>query len=801
MLHVECGGKCDGWSSIRSFWQDARNLDLSDLLSVGAGFATEQLNDALDVSDYGSIGFGEPKLYALAERAEDDLTLGNLDNLVTGLAAQFGERALTTEVNALRRDHLGRSSDVVFGECSFRISANLKHDWNLSTGGFDGNVVLGFDAGSDLTTRVIAPFESELAATGGAPLSALRSARGFVLPRSLDDVRAMKPGELLALRSTGGFGVNLGVGVPILVADPLSSVSYSIVLSAGVRAHLRGYMDVQLVRLDGDEVVVDVGVDSAGLVSARVALDDGWGVQGLVQLEVDVAGYQVDLGRLVESAVQKQLNAKLDFIHARAEKTGQSTRLSLARMRFALDAGTERTELEQAMAQALRGDVRLAQGLANRGEPGVTAEYDLTRSGVSASSYAGIDLFGMSFFREVEESEGSAVVQTPGGARTLLFDSLHRAAGWFFASHGYTRVGLSGLVYDAATGGLPLGEANLFLQLQEGDEFMERDKLLDHLDGVIVAVAGESALAAIEGPGNELQQYVVDYCPNSQAFDPCRTEVLSTPKVQSLRAEGEAALAAAVANLDPAQQDLVMACGDLRLAAQATLEPGAAWVGPEGSVVLDYRLDDGALASLMTEGNGYQLRNAIKHHLRAVLVDRASTPTALATARAAIPDAKDAAVIDSMAALFDERARHYEHLMAAEAAAIERLGPVGPQAVEIRFDVTADGHPDYESAALASLSQARARTVRKLYDDLLELSDGLDPHAEQPVTYGLLEMTPAARTDLRLDVDMDLSDSMAQDYTHYREAGYAPFDRYARGRQVAPVDGGLFDVDALIDLK
>ncbi|MBW2529540.1 MAG: hypothetical protein JRI23_35510, partial [Deltaproteobacteria bacterium] len=558
---------------------------------------------------------------------------------------------------------------------------------------------------------------------------------------------------------------------------------------------------VQLVRLEGGQVVVDVGVDAAGVQSARIALNDGWGVQGLLEFEANIGGYEVDLGRLVEKAVQKELNKKLDFIHARAEKTQKSTRLSVARMRFDLDGGADPVVLEQAVAQALRGDVRLAQALANRGEPGIVAEFDLTRSGVSATSYAGLDLFGMSFYREIEESQGSVVVQTPGGARTILFDSLHREAGWFFASHGYTRVGLSGLVYDPAAGGLPTGEANLFLQLQEGDEFMERDKLLDHLDSVILAVAGQNALTAIEGPGNELERYVEEYCPNSQAFDPCRTEVLSTSTVINLRSQGEAALRGAIGDLASDQQELVMACGELRLAAQATLEPAATWVGPDTSVVLDYRLDDPALAALMTEGNGYQLRNAITHHLQTVLIDREDQPSQIAAERAAIPDGKDSAVIDDMANLFDERSRHYEHLMAAEAAAIERLGPVGPRAIEIRFDVNSASAPDYESATAAALSQARARTVRKLFDDLVELSDGLDPHAEQPVTYAFLEMTAAGQTDLRLDVDMDLSNNMAQNYDHYREAGYAPFDQYARGSQVSPIDGGLFDVNALIDLK
>ena len=69
-------------------------------------------------------------------------------------------------------------------------------------------------------------------------------------------------------------------------------------------------------------------------------------------------------------------------------------------------------------------------------------------------------IFSMSFFAKTVQTEGHIVAQTPGGARTVLFESLHKEAGWFFSSHGYTRVNLSGLVYDASTTtALPTGEA------------------------------------------------------------------------------------------------------------------------------------------------------------------------------------------------------------------------------------------------------------------------------------------------------------------------------------------------------
>ena len=68
-----------------------------------------------------------------------------------------------------------------------------------------------------------------------------------------------------------------------------------------------------------------------------------------------MGGLELDLGRLVEKALQNQMNAKLSFIEARAAKTKQTTRLSVARLRFHLDGPTDPKLIEQALAQALRG--------------------------------------------------------------------------------------------------------------------------------------------------------------------------------------------------------------------------------------------------------------------------------------------------------------------------------------------------------------------------------------------------------------------------------------------------------------
>jgi hypothetical protein len=330
---------------------------------------------------------------------------------------------------------------------------------------------------------------------------------------------------------------------------------------------------------------------------------------------------------------------------------------------------------------------------------------------------------------------------------------------------------------------------------------MERDKLLDHLDAVIQSLGGKQALEAIEKPGNELERYVVKACPNSQAFDPCRMSVLDDPKVVQLRADGAAALDAAVSGLEPSARDLVLKSGTLRLTAQATLEPAAALVGPPSSLVVDLRLDDKALGSMFADKSEFELKNALTAYLRAVLIDRGASESAIQSARGAIPDGKDGAVLDSMAAEYKTRASNYEKLRAAEKAIIQNVGVVGPRTVEIRFPVDASNRPDYDKATAGSLSQARAKEALALFDNLVKLADGLDPHAEQPVVYALLALTSPGSADVRMNVQMSTANSWAQGFEHYKKAGYAGFDVYARGSAVAAIDGGLFDVNALLNVK
>jgi hypothetical protein len=670
------------------------------------------------------------------------------------------------------------------------------------------NATLGFEAGVDLEARVISAHGSETSGLTQAPLRAIKTARGFILPTSVEDIKKLQPGESFALSGKGKLGVNLGAGVPILIANPTSWLTYSLVLTAGVRSVFEGQMDVQLVRLQGDEVVVDVGVSTATLNQAAIALTDGFGVHGLIETSVSVGGINVDLGKLLDKAINQRVMSKLHLIKASAERTQQKMRMSVARLRFHLDGADPVTGRGQALAQALKGDIRLAQALAARTDSGVIAEFDMVRSGASAISYAGIDVLGMSFYRRTAESEGSAVIQTPGGALALMWESLHREGGWFFASHGFTRIGVAGLRFDARDPGVAKSETNLFLQTQEGDEFMERDKVIDQLDSIIVSVAGKEALTAIEAKGNELERLIETKCPlpmQGEFFDEdCNIDLINNDaQVASLRSQAMTAFDSAIGSLPADVRTLAHEVAELRISAQLIEDPHAALIGPTASMVFDFRLDDAALKTVMTKDK-LQLQNAVIALMEATQLDRTSTdPTA---ARSSIRS-RSMDTAKAMAEEFATYADQYKRLLSIDGAVIDTLGQIGGNALEVRFSVDSNKRPEYDRAVSQSVAQARAGVVGKLYDALRKKADDMPSsggsraaHPEQIASYALLSMAPIGNTELRVNFRTDNSGcALCGSRDRYDAAGFNSLDVYAKGPMASPIAAGLFDVDAIIE--
>ncbi len=815
-------------TELKAYWADAKRLDLGDLTRVTVGFATDNLNDQLASSNFG-VRFEPPQVFATqAEPSRvlpDNAEIKALDTVVSGLAARFGENELGTQVNATRLRHLQSGTDKYYVESAFSARAGLGRSWSFDASGLlhDGaGVSLGFDANAELVSRVIlAADDDEIGSLIQSPLAAAKEMRGFVYPRSLQDVRSMKPGEMFALRGLGKLGANFGVGAPILVAEPTGGLAYRIVVSAGVSGVIGGQLDVQLVRLEGDEVVVDVGVENGRGVSFQAAVRDGWGVKGICDdgerclRAVELAGKRIDLARLVEQAIEKRLNSYLSF-RVEGQASSASSRVSLSRFRFHLDKGNE-DEVEKALQQALKFDVRLAQALYNRDlgerDPAVVADFDAVRAATTSTRSFGFELLGMNIYhRAVVKKEGSFVVQTPEGAKSILFDSVHKGGGWFQMDHGYTRTGVAAQTLDAQNPEAFRSEANLFLQTAVGDKHMDDDVIIDNVDATLLGLVGPRAVEALDAYGNEMERLVWSKCPveedrerNTRQWDEqCNVRLLEDPEMTSLKDQGLAAIEPFVAGLPADFQKVVREAAKVRLTLQSVgIHNFDAANGPNASYTLDLRLDDEALGILASRTKA-EYAGALREYLAAVYADRRKVGAEMdkEAVRRTVDD-KWGRDIEKMANLFEARAKSYRLIADAE-----RLVPVtlrGKRFVSyplgVRFAVEGNDSRTYESAIIQSTSHDRAKAAARLFDDLLRESDRINAplYDEHTAAFPLLALVPHENLEVGMTVRADVRSTFWVKRERYLAAGFSSVAAHAKGSQVSKISAGMFDLDAIVD--
>jgi len=813
-------------SELKAYWADAKRLDLGDLTRVAVGFATDALNDRLASPSFGAR-FEAPQVFAAHAEPSKVLPSGaqikGLDQVVSGLAARFGEKELATQVNAVRLRHLENSADEYYIESAFAARAGLGRDWSIPANGFgtDASVTLGFDAGAELVSRVIlAAPDDKLPSLLASPLAAAKEMRGFVYPRSIRDIRNMKPGEMFALRGLGKLGGNFGLGAPILVASPTGALTYRIVVSAGVSTVIGGQLDVQLVRLDGDEVVVDVGVENGKGLSFHAAIRDGWGVKGICDdgqrclREVDFGVARVDLARLVEKAIEKRLNSYLSFrIEGQSSRT--SSRVSLSRFRFHLDRGNP-DEVERALQQVLKLDLRLAQALYNRdlGEPApaVVAEFDAVRAATTSTRSFGFELLGMNIYhRAVVNKEGTFVVQTPDGARAVLFDTVHKGGGWFQKKHGYTRTGLAAQTLDARDPSTFRSEANLFLQTAAGDEHIHDDLIIDNVDGLLLGLIGPVGIEALDRYGNAMQRLVWSKCPvqedpqsHTRRWDEqCNVRLLDDPKMIELKEQGLAAIEPFLREMPADFQKLVREAANVRLTLQSVgIHHLDAMNGPSASFTLDLRFDDRGLDAL-TRRTRAEYSAVLREYLTAVYADRQKVGATLdKNAVRATVDQKWGQDIERMAATFEARAKEYRLIADAE-----RLVPVALDGrrfasypLGIRFSVDGGAARAYETAVIESTSHDRAKAAARLFDDLVKAADHINGplYDEHTATFPLLALVPRDNLDIGMTVDAEVKSTFWVKRERFIKAGFTSVSARAKGKDVSTISAGMFDLDTMI---
>ncbi len=809
---------------LKTYWADARKLNLTDLIRVETGYAAERLNDKLAVGEFAAT-FEAPSVFGAQEQRSEILDeiagasnrVRSLSAIVSGLAAQFGDSELSTQVNAIRLKQVqSGGNSKYYIESGFSLKGGIDHGWSFSAGGFGGS--LGFAAQAILSSRVIvASDDQRLRSLVTAPLHAVKEMRGFIYPRSVADVRAMRPGEMFALKGEGRLGVNLGVGVPLLAAAPIPQASYDVVFSAGVSASLTGDLDVQLVRLEGDEVVVDVGMETVKETSFEAAIKDGWGIKAVCDdgspclRTIDLGLKKVDLKRMTEQAVQRRLD---EYLHTEigGGVSSVKSRAMVSRMRFHLDRG-DATEVSRALEQALKADVRLAQALHNRDlgnpTPAVAVDFDLLRNATTSKRNFGAQIFGMSIYQKVVvEKSGVFSVDTPSGSQLLLFDSLDKHGGWFQMDHGFTRIGVAALAFEKSEPDVSKSQANLFVQTLVGDTHMDDDTMIDNADALISALAGSAAVEALDTYGNALQRKVWDTCPveeddNHQTKpwdEQCNVKLLDDPEMQRLKANGMAAIESKISSLPEDYKDMVRTAAHVRLTLQSVgIHNLDALNGPSASFTLDFHLDDKALM-LLASKKPEEYRSALVDYLTAVSADRihVGKDTDKAAVKAAVLE-KYGSAIEAMSKVYERRSKEYAELAKLDSNIAAVLGGKRYIAHPIGIRATTDGF------ALQSISHERSLTAQALFDDLKDTASRKFTRAplyeEHAAAYPLLALLPAPSIELSLDVKTDVKSNFWVSRERFKKAGFAGVVKAAKGADVAMISGGMFDVRAIVNAR
>lgn len=816
----------DAVTELKAYWADAKRLDLGDLTRVVAGYATTELNDQLTGGTVGAT-FEAPAVFAAQAEPNRVLPDGSevkaLDTVVSGLASRFGEGELGTEVNASRLKHLQSGADKYYVESGFSVKAGLNHGWNFNAGGFlnGTGIALGFDASAQLSSRVIlAADDDHVLDLVKAPLTAAKNMRGFVYPRSVDDVRKMKAGEMFALRGQGNLGANFGLGTPLLVADPTGNLAYRVVFSAGVSTVISGKLDVQLVRLDGDEVVVDVGVENGKGVSFNASISDGWGVKGICDdgqrclRPLEFGGKKFDVAKYVEKAVENRINSYLSFQVDGGASTS-SSRVSLSRFRFHLDGG-DKDEVARALEQTLKFDLRLAQAIYNRDldqrEPAVRADFDAVRAATTSTVNFGFQLLGMNIYHSaVVKKEGSFVIQTPDGAKSVLFDMLHKEGGWFQMGHGFTRTGLAAQTIDTKTPDNFRSEANLFIQTVVSDAHMDDDMIIDNLDGLIGGTVGQKVVDVLDKYGNEMQRLVWSTCPvqkdkegTTERWDEqCNVALLDDPNMQKLKADGLAAVEPLLANLPDDYKVVLRTAANTRLILQSVgIHNLDATSGPNASFALDVRFDDKALAALTSRSKA-DYRAVLRDYVTNIYADRneVGKNRTKDQVRGTV-ELQFASKLDAMATEFDRRANAYRLIADAERVLPAALAgkryvsfPLG-----LRFAVEGERADKLENAVVVSTSHDRAIAAARLFDGLKDVADKLNVplYDEHTATFPLLSLVPMKNLVVGMDIAADTKSTFWNSRERYQKAGFQSVNAHAQGSDTSTISGGMFNIDAVV---
>lgn len=792
---AKCDGPFDG--AFDDAFSDMRDVRLDDLVGVGAKFATDEVNDQLSNIPYADLEVSPTELYGPERELFGETLVHDMNELHAGLTERLGEHAFATRVNGLRSDTLRDTPDTVFAESHFKIGAAIAPRWSVDVG--DGSGGAGFRLGEDLEAVVIAPYRGTREAVVRAPLEALAATRGFILPTRVDDIVVMAPGESVALRSRGGLGFNLGVGVPFYVASVADGLVLRTRLSLGARVSIDGTLDVQIVRGAGNTAWIDVGVTDHKLRHFDVAVKTGWGVEGLPEVDLDLGPVNIDIDRLAEKALTKQLDKHVSA-GISGSTTNEHTRLTVARFRFDLTHAD--SAFDQALTQAALGDIRLAQALANRPDTGVIQELDLTKDHRTEADHLGFWFLGMEFYRTNNYDTGTVTIEADGENQTLLYSEIERKSGAFFTHRGaawrnvvsVTRK--DGEVVDA--------QVNARLTITESDSWTSRDQILDHADPLLSWQLGH--LNYYNEPGrkmDELIAWIDSQCvqratsgggrngnANSararRIYQRCLREVVEKPEVAAAQMEARVSFADAADDelrkgFDPeimSDRDLAERLFEYRLAHSSYPRPNAALTGPEGQMVTQVRFSQDAVEHLFAPGRGLVFRQSLADVLHLMAMERDEDFDDKKEDADRFVDKREER-LDEMLAVYDDAVTEYRRFDTVASARFdgERVGDQSTLVIVSNDDVT-----------VASVAEHKGRVVEQVFPTLTDLAeDGIFGDLDEPgafvVGYAFLHMVEPSQVELMSTASF--------------EGDRDGVSVYARGTSEF-IDAGRFDLDELL---
>lgn len=626
-------GKADGPAySIKDYFKNTANLDLSDLLEQAVNVGTGDLNGLLSSIPYLDIQLQPTKIFTDTGGEVLGLSTSSLDALVNNLSTTYGSDAVTTEINQVRLSHLATSVDTLYSESEFRVAVGGNFSFSTTLGDGDGTV--GFLPSSNVTARLVtAHGDDELNALPTQPLTVTYDKRGFVLPTSVNEIAQMTSGESVTLLGRGRLGFNVGANLPVYSFDPINHLMLTARFHLGGRILTEGELDIHLVRAAGNEVIVEVGISDIRSRGIRAGLSSGFGLTNIPPLlEVDIGGKSWTLGALAERLIQRRLDKSgLLSYGAQALSDNSKSRVTLERFRLDLSQRSER--LDRALIQAITGDLRLMQALADRQE-GVIQEVSFDRNLNENHRYKGAHLASMRFFSESNTIEGSVRIEDENGAQTILFEDLQETRGRFFADWGFRRLIMTSSQWQ---GSQYLGsKANLRLAVTESDSYTARDQILDHVDAALLAVLDfPTSYSHLTRMYEELQQQVDLHCRRCndsgdaschREYRECMEMTLSQEEIDLWRADLDRATGQAIMELNPNDADPALANArhiadgllNLKLQLSSIKEVSAALrdVAGDTQILSDVRFGQNGLDNLFRNVN----RDDFEERLRQVLV-------------------------------------------------------------------------------------------------------------------------------------------------------------------------------------